>query len=263
MSNDPQGNDRTAYTSAYPSKRDSRVEKNLSSGGKSEPQATQQNVGSVERWLSLGLGAGLFLGGLNSGRLPGILAAIAGGALIFRGMTGNCQLYQALGMNTARKESTAVPAQAGFKVEEKILVQRPPEELYRYWRNLENLPSIMDHLREVKEIGGNRSHWVAETAIGEIAWDAEVFNEREPEMIAWRSVPGSLVDTAGSVRFRQLHPSGHTEVTVSLKYNPPIGAQIEAWLSGSLDQRIQEDLRRFKQTMESAAAPQGKEFAGV
>jgi uncharacterized membrane protein len=181
-------------------------------------------------------------------------------------MTGHCQLYQALGMSTAKNEATAVPAQAGFKVEEKIIIQRPPAELYRFWRNFENLPRIMDHLSEVKSTGGNGSHWVAATAVGEVAWDAEIFNEREPEMIAWRSLPGSIVETAGSVRFRQLHPSGSTEVTVNMKYNPPLGAlgaQIEAWLGGSFSERVRADLRRFKETMESGAQGRSPELAGV
>jgi len=266
---DPQGNDRTAYTSAFPSSRDPQVDNAPANAGKKEKRSTPAaptNVGETERWLSLSVGAGLFLEGLKEGKVNGLLTALAGGAMILRGVTGYCSLYHALGMNTAKSETTTVSAQAGFRVEQKINIHRSPDEIYRFWRNFENLPQIMDHLREVKSTGGDRSHWIAATALGDIAWDAEIFNERENELIAWRSLPGSIVDTAGTVRFNLLHPSGHTEVVVSLKYNPPLGAlgaQIESWLGGCFEKRLAADLRRFKETMESGSREAPSELAAT
>jgi uncharacterized membrane protein len=264
---DPQGNDRTAYTSAYPSKRDPRVdevETGQNKGSTKSAAGGGVNIGDIERLISAGVGVGMIACALTENKSNALVSAIAGGALLFRGLTGQCQLYRVLGINTAKSDGTTVAAGSGYKVEGKIIVRRSPDELYRFWRNFENLPRIMDHLKEVKELGGNRSHWVASTALGEIAWDAEVFNERENEMIAWRSMPGSIIDTAGSVRFNQLLPSGHTEVVVNLKYNPPlgaVGAQIESWLGGSLQKRMAADLRRFKESMEAGEGASPPEFA--
>lgn len=265
---DPQGNDRTSFTSAFPSRRDPNVENAQTQNGSATKSATGGgvNVGDVERLVSAGLGVGLLALAMSEKRLTGLVTAIAGGALLFRGLSGQCQFYRAIGMNTAKSEGTAVPATAGLKVEEKILIKRSPDELYEFWRDFENLPRIMDHLKSVKETGHGKSHWVAATGVGEIAWDAEVFNEKENELIAWRSLPGSLVDTAGSVRFNQLLPSGHTEVVVSVKYNPPLGklgAAVESWLGGSLQKRIAADLRRFKETMEAGGGSKQPHLVGT
>ncbi|MBI3464260.1 MAG: DUF2892 domain-containing protein, partial [Planctomycetes bacterium] len=118
------------------------------------------NVGQTERWASIAAGGGLALLGLSRRSIGGAALALAGGALVYRGVTGRCPVYQQLGINTAQKHSPAigVRAQHGFKVERSLSINRPADELYRYWRNLENLPRIMEHLDSVRELGGNRSH---------------------------------------------------------------------------------------------------------
>ena len=219
---------------------------------------TAQNVGDAERMISLIGGTVIGLYGITRGTLSGLAIAGIGGALAWRGLSGNCSVYRAFGISTNREtdSATAVPAQYGVKLERSITINRPARELYERWRNLENLPSIMRHLKSVTNQGGERSHWVASGPLGvEVEWDAEIINEDEGRLIAWRSLPGSQVDTAGSVHFDE-RPAGSTEVTVSLKYNPPggqAGAGV-AWLMGSgAEQQVEEDLRRFKQTMEAAA----------
>jgi uncharacterized membrane protein len=149
---------------------------------------------------------------------------------------------------------TAVPAQYGVKVEQSFTINRPARELFDYWRKLENLPRIMRHLKSVEETDGCHSHWVAQGPMGtEVSWDAIIHNEDDGRMIAWRSLPGSQVDTAGSVHFNERPHGRGTEMRVSLKYNPPggqIGAAIASLLGSSAEQEIKEDLRRFKQMME-------------
>jgi uncharacterized membrane protein len=171
-------------------------------------------------------------------------------------------MYAALGLNTAEHNpATAVPAQQGYKLEKTITVNKPPAELYRFWRRLENLPQVMRHLKNVETIDEQHSHWKAEGAFGaDVEWDAEILNERENEMIAWRSLPGGDVDTAGSIHFKPLSHNGGTEVTLSMKYNPPagkLGARVAALFGEGLEAKLDEDLRRFKQVMETgmAAAP--------
>jgi uncharacterized membrane protein len=124
---------------------------------------------------------------------------------------------------------------------------------------VENLPRIMRHLDSVKGTGGNRSHWVAKAPLGlSVEWDAEVHNQRPNELIAWRSLEGSQVDTAGSVHFRRTPGGRGTEIQVVLKYDPPggkVGAGLARLLGESPEQQIEEDLRRFKQLMETGERP--------
>jgi len=212
----------------------------------------------MERWLSLASGIGLGLYGLSR-RTPGsLIAAAIGGSLVYRGLSGHCSLYQTLDINTS-KQHRGVAASRGEKIEVNITVERPAPDLYRFWRNLENLGHFMSHLESVKETGNNRSHWVAYGPLGYRAeWDAEIFNERPNELIAWRSLEGSTVDTAGSVHFKPAPQGRGTEVSVTLKYDPPAGkaGNLAAWLFGeSPQQTVREDLRRFKQFMETGEVP--------
>ncbi len=230
--------------------------------GLSSKQQTHQslNVGSTERSVSILGGAALIGAGLSRGRLSGLLITLAGGGLLYRGLTGHCYTYQALGIDTTEHaDNTVIPAQAGTKVEKSVIINRPIGELYSYWRDLENLPKCMRHLKSVKVLDDNRSRWVAEGPLGvTLQWQAEVFNEREPELIAWRSLPGSQVATTGSVRFKDLGNGRGTSVTVSLKYDPPggkIGSTV-AWLMGrDAEQEVDEDLRQFKSRMEGGGVP--------
>jgi uncharacterized membrane protein len=217
-----------------------------------------KNVGEMERVISVAAGVGLATVGLMRGRWDGLLLGALGAGLVWRGYLGRCQCYAALGINTAKRNpAIGVPAQQGEKVEESITVGRDPAELYQFWRQLENLPRVMSHLKEVRQIDRQRSHWVAFGPLGqELEWEAEIWNERENELIAWRSLPGGDIDTAGSVHFKSSSQPGCCDVTVSMKYNPPagkLGAWFADWLGDGLRPKIAEDLRRFKQEMESAA----------
>jgi uncharacterized membrane protein len=214
------------------------------------------NVGDAERWASL-IGGGLLAGfGLARRSLGGLALAALGGGLMYRGLTGHCSLYHALGLNTAepRGPASSVAAGHGIKVEKVVTINRSPEELHRFWRNLENLPRFMHHIQAIKS-QGNRSHWVVDAPMGlHVEWDAEIINDRNNEMIAWRSVPGSQVDNAGSVHFQPAPAGGGTEVKVTLKYDPPagqVGAAFAKLLGDDPEKQIQEALRELKQMMEA------------
>jgi uncharacterized membrane protein len=206
-------------------------------------------------------GAALAVTGLMRGTGGGLALAALGGGLMYRGLTGHCPMYGSLGISTAGPEGrrASVEAGQGVKVEKAFTINRSPEQLYRFWRNLENLPCFMQHLESVKATGGNRSHWVAKGPMGMcVEWDAEIINERENELIAWRSLPGSDVDNAGSVHFRRLPAGRGTEVKVTLKYDPPtgsVGATLAKLFGEAPEQQIEEDLRRFKQQMEAGEIP--------
>jgi len=216
----------------------------------------EANVSDTERVVSLAAG-GLLAGlGMTTSGLPRILLTVAGGALAFRGISGWCGMYSALGMNTAcgHGPNTAVKAGHGVKVEESVTVNRPPSDLFSFWRQFSRLPQFMTHLKEVRESGPSRSHWVATGPLGTaVEWDAEVYNERPYELIAWRSLPGSDIDTAGSVHFARAGAGNATTVHVVLKYDPPagkVGHAVAKFFGEDPAAQIRDDLRRFKQLME-------------
>jgi uncharacterized membrane protein len=214
------------------------------------------NMSETERWVSLVLGGGLLALGLKQGILDGLMIAITGGALLYRGATGQCPLYKVAGIDTSSRRprpAVSVPHGRGVKVESSVLINKSPEELYAYWRNLENLPRFMDHILSVKSLGDRRSHWVVRT-IGnaELSWDAEIVNDIPNDLIAWRTVDNADVDHAGSVRFERTGSA--TRVKVTMEYRPPagkLGVGLAKLFGQEPQQMIESDLRRFKQLMES------------
>jgi uncharacterized membrane protein len=135
-----------------------------------------------------------------------------------------------------------------------VAINRSPEEIYRFWRNFENLPRFMRHLESVQVTGPNRSHWVAKGPAGTtVEWDAEISDDEPNQLIAWRSVPGADVDDSGVVRFERAPGGRGTVVRVDMQYTPPagvVGAAL-AKLSGEEPSLVFDDVRRLKQVMET------------
>jgi uncharacterized membrane protein len=153
----------------------------------------------------------------------------------------------------------SVPSDEGIRVDKVITVRRPVSEVYSFWRRLENLPRFMRHVKSVRVHDHLHSHWVVKTVGGkELEWDAEIIEQRENEMVSWRSAPGADVDNAGSVWFKPVDGDTTTEVRVSLKYVPPAGqAGVLAAKIFNRDpeSEIEEDLTRFKSLLETGELP--------
>jgi len=219
------------------------------------------NVGNQERMLSAGAGVLLALYGMKRLRLSNLVMVGLGAMLLKRAATGKCELYQALGFNTAEGDG-AEPSEyfeRGIHVEESFTIMKSPEDLYTFWHRFENLPQFMMHLNSVKTIDEKKSHWVAQGPAGmNVEWDAEIINDEPNRTIAWRSLGGADVDNAGSVTFRPAAGDRGTEVSVTLDYIPPMGkaGSLVAKLFGrDADQMIREDLRNFKRLMETGEIP--------
>lgn len=136
-----------------------------------------------------------------------------------------------------------------------IIIERSPEDLYGFWRNMANLPRIMRHVQEVRVLDDRRSHWVVRTPTGAtFEWDAEITEDEPNRRLAWRSLPGAQVDNAGEVRFEPVPGGRGTLVTAEMQYRPPagaVGATIARLLGSSPERLAGEDLRVFKQLMET------------
>jgi uncharacterized membrane protein len=223
----------------------------------SRPRPTP-NVGRRERATSVATGSVLTLLGLARRSIPGLLIASAGAALLRRGASGHCRVYEALGIDTHRSRRTGIERPAterGAHVEQALLINRSPEELYGFWRSFANLPQIMSHLERVEVHDERRSHWVAKaSAAGRgIEWDAEITRDEPNHLIAWRSLPGSDIDCVGEVRFGPTIGDRGTEVHISMDYAPPagrIGHGLATLVGASPRRQMREDLRSFKQRME-------------
>lgn len=218
------------------------------------------NVGLVERICSIVSGCTLGTYGLIRGGVTGWGMAAAGGALVWRGTTGTCQVYEVLGISTAEHSPHAsLASKEGIRVETSVIVSCAPQEAFQFWRTLSNLPTVFTHLKQVQETSQNQSHWVADGPLGtEIEWDAEIITDRPGELISWKSLEGAAVSTAGSVRFERLGDSD-TRIHLLLRYSPPagqLGASIAEWMGQSPQQQIEADLQRLKRTLEAKSSQQ-------
>lgn len=161
--------------------------------------------------------------------------------------------------DTPSRSHVSVPDHQGVKVVRRITVNRSAEELFRYWRRFENLPTFIEHLESVTELPGGRSHWITKSAAGKtFQWDAEIINEKPPALLAWRSLDGADIPNAGTVRFDPAPPGRGTEVTITLEFAPPAGAlgkSLAKLLGESPELTIHDDLRRFKCVLETGELP--------
>lgn len=159
-----------------------------------EQQEQKANVGDGERLVSVAAGSIVALLGLSRGTLPGLLVAGVGGALAYRGVTGHCPAYEALGLDTAHDAGAGRSredeiAERGVHVTQAFVINRPASDLYRFWRDFENLPRIMEHLESVRVLDGDgrRSHWVAKAhGLGgkRFEWDAEITRDEPDRFLA-------------------------------------------------------------------------------
>jgi uncharacterized membrane protein len=176
--------------------------------------------------------------------------------------TANVLAVTALDMTAAKTLSMQPETRANAGAERGIIhtkrsqtVAKPLPEVYAFWRNFENLPRFMRHLESVTVVDDRRSHWKAKAPAGKtVEWDAVITDERENELISWRSVEGSDVQHAGTVRFMTSPDGRGTEVRIDMTYDPPLGklgSKLAMMFREEPGQQIQDDLRHFKQVMET------------
>lgn len=221
-----------------------------------QPVSSRVNIGRMERGISLVSGMALLAYTLSRRPRLGLPIALDAGYMLYRGVTGHCVFYQMLGINRAEADG-----HEGILVERSVTVNRPRAELFQMWRDFEKLPRFMKHLESVQvdDPDSGRSHWVAKGPMGKnIAWEAEVIEERENELLVWKSLPGSLVESMGRVEFVDAPAGRGTIVHVAMRYNPPagsLGAAFAKLFGEEPGTQVKEDLRHFKQIMETGEIP--------
>jgi uncharacterized membrane protein len=198
----------------------------------------------AERWGSAMSGGALLVYGLKRRSLGGALLSVVGGGLVYRAALGR---------------GPSLTRVAGPRVDRCVTINRPVDEVYRFWRNFENLPRFMHHLLSVTVYDERCSHWVARAPAGRtVEWDAEIVDEAVNERIGWRAVANADVEHAGTVTFSPAPGDRGTEVRVMLHYAPPagrLGTALATVFGEAPAQQIGRDLRTFKQVMEAGETP--------
>jgi len=220
------------------------------------------NISLSERIASVLGGLALASMALRDMKQPkNIAMLLSGGYLVVRGATGYCPLNTRLERNTIYKQASAI------QISNILTINRPRSEVYAFWRKLENLPRFMKHLADVTQIDDRRSHWTAAMprGLGRISWEAEITDDRPDEYIAWQSRPGSLIDNAGSVVFRDAAGIEATEVKAVISYRLPggdAGAIAAKLINPVAEQLIRNDLLRFKTILETGSIPDDDNHSG-
>jgi uncharacterized membrane protein len=211
------------------------------------------NVGQNERMISVGLGAFLLSSGFNnltSHPIKGLIRTLLGAGLLYRGVSGHCPVYSGMGKTKGVSHTQAINIRTG------LIVNKRKDEVYAFWRKLENLPLFMKHLSSVTEIDAKHSHWEAEIpgGIGKIKWNAEIVKEEEGHLIGWQSIANSTINNAGKVTFKEALGGEGTELDVVISYHPPageLGAGIAKSLNPVLEKMVRQDIMNFKEYIET------------
>jgi uncharacterized membrane protein len=212
------------------------------------------NLTPSERVVSTFGGAALAVIGLrNIGSLAGITTFLSGGYLLARGLSGYCAITNSLNRQSS-KQASAMEATGTF------IINKPRSDVYAFWRKLENLPKFMQHLEEVKELDDARSKWTAKIpgGVGHVSWDAQIVEDISGELISWSSMPGSTIDNAGEVRFKDAPGNKGTEIRTTITYRLPggdIGSVAGKLFNPAVENMMREDLRSFQRLLETGETP--------
>jgi len=218
-------------------------------GYKTDSANDKINLNWPERYLSIAAGVKMGFSGfrhLFSSPFTSLLKLGAGGYLLNRGVSGHCELYSQIGKNTTDP--------VNINIKSSFTVDKPRNEVYDFWRKLDNLPLFMNHLERVDVIDKQRSHWVLKLPanVASVSWDAEIVHDIPDEVIGWSSLPDSIIDNAGKVRFRDTADGG-TLIDVVITYQPPaggFGASLAHVLNPLFKSMVDKDVQNFKQYMD-------------
>ena len=206
----------------------------------------KKNVSALERIIMITSGAYLLYDGVSK-KSRNITEITAGGAMLARGISGYCPLYNAVDHLKNDKASNV-------NIRITSVINKPVSEVYAFWRNIENLPKFMTHLESVKPINFTTSKWTAKgpAGIGRLSWEAEIIKDEKERLISWNSLPDSTVKNAGKVIFK---PKGKTtELDVTISYHAPLGIAGESaakLLNPYFEKLVQSDILNFKSYLES------------
>lgn len=213
------------------------------------------NIGTPERVFSLLSGAWLLYDAIIK-RKVNFLQTMAGSYLLMRGVTGVCLAYQGLGKTSVEYKPQNI------NIKTTLTVNRPRDQVYAFWRRLEQLPQFMRHLKKVQVLDETTSEWTASIPrlpgkLGTVSWKSEIVKDDPGALLSWKSLPGSAIENAGKVSFNDAGKFG-TEVHVVISYHAPLGLVGEKagkLLNPLFEKMVREDIRNFKRFIETGEIP--------
>ncbi|HYH14895.1 MAG TPA: SRPBCC family protein [Flavisolibacter sp.] len=211
------------------------------------------NVGNNERVFSAAAGAFLLTSGLNNlfkSPISALVRTAIGGMLLYRGASGHCPIYASMG------KTSGVMHTQNINIRTSLIVNKPKDEVYAFWRKLENLPLFMKHIASVTEIDAKHSHWEASIPgnIGKVKWNAEIVKEEPGYLIGWQSIPNSMINNAGKVTFNDALNGQGTELEVVITYHPPageLGSGLAKAMNPVFEKMVRQDVMNFKEYIET------------
>lgn len=211
-------------------------------------QLMQENWSPTARVLAGLAGGALAAYALSQRDAVSLALGAVGVGLLTRGVT-NMEMKRLVGVGAGRR---------AVEIQKNINIAAPLKDVYEFWCNFENFPGFMSNVREVRDSGNGRSHWVVSGPAGlPVEWDAVITKQIPNELLAWKSVEGAAVESTGIIHFAR-NEDGTTAVDIKLSYNPPAGAigHVVATLFGSDPKReMDEDLMRMQSFIETGVQP--------
>ena len=209
-------------------------------------KSLKTNVSTLERILMVTSGAYLVYSALSKEN-KSITKAGAGSAMLLRGISGYCPIYDAAGHLMNDKSSN-------INIRFNTVINKPVSEVYDFWRNLENLPKFMSHLDSIKTIDSTISEWTAKgpAGIGSISWKARIVKDRKDKLLSWNSLEESTIRNAGKVIFKSHGNS--TELDITISYHAPLGIAGESaakLLNPYFEKLVKDDVASLKEYLEA------------
>lgn len=245
---DPSGTDPNRYASVSNTKE---ADTYLHKGKKSIVPGLRVNVSTPERIFMVAAGSYLLYRALKKKDSKKILEGITAGTMLFRGISGYCPAYDVIDKTGALKGNNLV-------IETSLTVNKPVQEVYNAWRNLEALPAFMKHLDSVKTIDEHTSEWKAKIpgGIGTVSWKASILMDEPNQLLTWHSLPGSTLNNSGRIQFHNNGSTTHIEILLS--YHAPFGKAGELaanLLNPVFEKMVLKDIEGFKEYIEAGNAP--------
>lgn len=206
----------------------------------------KNNVSTLERIFTIATGAYILYNGLSQ-KEKSLAQTGVGGAMLLRGLSGYCPVYDAVDHLKNDKAHNV-------NIRVNSVINKPLSEVYAFWRNLENLPKFMNHLQSVKSINHTISEWTAKgpAGIGRLSWKAEIVRDEKEKLLSWNSLPESSIENAGKVVFKSKGKA--TELDVTISYRAPLGIAGESaakLLNPYFQKIVNDDILNLKEYLES------------
>ena len=206
------------------------------------------NVSKTERILVSAVGLYLLYRAFTS-KKTNVPQTLMGASLLFRGASGYCPMYDLAGQMADLKGSN-------INIRTVVSIDKPVDEVYNFWRKLENLPKFMSHLESVNEIDNVTSEWKAKgpAGIGSLSWKAQILMDEKGSVLSWKSLPDSTIDNAGKVNFKDAGNNA-TELDITISYKAPLGVAGEAaakLFNPIFQKMVKDDIENLKTYLESS-----------